>query len=484
VSSIARARRALSSRDFRLLLASRLVSQLADGLFQAVLVTVLVFLAPEEQDTAAGLAKATFILVVPFSLVGPIAGVLIDRWSRRRILSFTPLVRGAAALAIIPLTGESWVLYGFALVVTSLNRFFLATASASLPRVVEEENLLVANSMAAVGGTTITLGGFLLGTQLADPAGAGTRTDALLVAMAVLYAIAAFSASRIRTPLRADRTGVRALASIAGHVRDLAAGLRRLRATPPALASIVTLSLDQVLVGTVTALSLVVFKDRFQEGVASYGRIVGAGGVGILAGIATVGWFEPRMEKPRIIRLGFLVAGAVCLAAAPAITGPTLLAVSFTLGLTFAYRKIPADTIVQEAVPDRYRGRVFAVYDLTYGLARPVGVALAIPLIPNLSTGALIAVIGAVYLALGPLVPWWVGRPRRVGVRFHAGGRADEVPRALVVGGEEEPVELESSALVEVDGERRRRLRLRAEDGNVIEVWAPEGSENWIVSRW
>ncbi|MEX2458218.1 MAG: MFS transporter [Actinomycetota bacterium] len=480
MSSIARARRALSSRDFRLLLASRLVSQLGDGLFQAVLVTVLVFLAPEEQDTAAGLAKATFILVVPFSLVGPLAGVLIDRWSRRRILTFTPLVRAAAALAIIPLAGESWVLYGFALVVTSLNRFFLATASASLPRVVAEENLLVANSMAAVGGTTITLGGFLLGTQIADPVG----TDALLGAMGVLYSIAAFSGSRIRTPLRAERTAARALASIAGHVRDLAAGLRRLRATPPALASIVTLSLDQVLVGAVTALSLVVFKDRFQEGVASYGRIVGAGGVGILAGIATVGWFEPRMAKPRIMRLGFLLAGAVCVAAAPAITGPTLLVVSFTLGLTFAYRKIPADTIVQASVPDRYRGRVFAVYDLMYGLARPVGVALSIPLIPNLTTGALIAVIGAVYLALGPLVPWWVARPRRVGVRFYAGGKADEVPRALVVAGEEEPVELESSAFEEVDGERRRRLRLRAEDGNLIEVWAPEGSENWIVSRW
>lgn len=482
MSSIARARRALSTRDFRLLLASRLVSQLGDGLFQAVLVTVLVFLAPEEQDTAAGLAKATFILVVPFSLVGPIAGVLIDRWSRRRILTFTPLVRAAAALAIIPLAGESWVLYGFALVVTSLNRFFLATASASLPRVVMEEDLLVANSMAAVGGTTITLGGFLLGTQVADPDVIGH--EPLLIAMGVLYAVASLSASRIRTPLRADGAPARALASIAGHVRDLAAGLRRLRATPPALASIVTLSLDQVLVGTVTALSLVVFKDRFQEGVASYGRIVGAGGVGILAGIATVGWFEPRMAKAKIVRLGFLLAGAVCLAAAPVITGPVLLAVSFTLGLTFAYRKIPADTIVQESVPDRYRGRVFAVYDLTYGLARPVGVALSIPLIPNLSTGALIAVIGAVYVALGPLVPWWVARPRRVEVRFHAGGRADEVPRALVVGGEEEPVELESSALVEVDGERRRRLRLRAEDGNLIEVWAPEGSENWIVSRW
>ncbi|MCA1726359.1 MAG: MFS transporter, partial [Actinobacteria bacterium] len=445
-----------------------------------ILVQLIVFLAPENQDTAAGLARATLILVVPFSIVGPFAGVLIDRWSRRRILTITPLVRAAAALALLPLAGESPLLYAFALVVTSLNRFFLATASASLPSVVREEELLVANSMAAVGGTTVTFAGFGIGTQLADTVGTGT----LLVAMAVLYGMASVLSSRIRTPLRPRRSDEHPLADVSVDLKDVVAGVRRLRATPPALASIVSLSLDQALIGLVTAMSLVVFRDEFNQGVASYGRIVGAGGVGILVGILTVGSLEARLSKPRIVAFGFLLAGVVTLTVSPFVSGPSLLLMSFVLGLTFAYRKIPADTIVQESVPDRFRGRVFSAYDLLYGMARPLGVALAIPLIPNLSTGALIALIGAAYLLWTPVLPRWVRRPVSVGVRFYAGGKADEVPRALVVAGEEEPVELVRSVLEEAGGQRRRRLELRAQDGNRIDVWSREGSETWFVSRW
>jgi MFS family permease len=482
---IDRAKRALSSADFRFLLTGRLLSQFADGLFQAVLVSVIVFLAPDEQSTTASLAKATAILVVPYSLVGPFAGVFIDRWSRRGILRTTPLIRGAAALAILPLAGgESLLLYAFALVVTSLNRFYLATASASLPSLVEEDDLLVANSMAAVGGTVTTFLGFGVGTQFADLLG----ERPLLISMAVLYGLASLMASRIKTPLRAKGLREAGKLDLVTHARDLAAGLRRLRATPPALASIVSLALDQIMVGIVTALSLVVFRDLFDQGVASYGRIVGAGGVGILVGIVTVGVLESRMPKPRIVAVGFAVAGIVCLAMAPFVTGFTMLVVSFTLGLTFAYRKIPADTIVQESVPDRYRGRVFAAYDFCYGLARPVGVALAIPLIPEAatraSTGWLVALVGLVYLLWTPVLPIWIRRPRQVTMRFYAGGRAEEVPRAIVVAGEEEPVEVEQSVLEEVDGERRRRYRLRAEDGNLLEVWAPEGAETWTVDRW
>ncbi len=149
-----RARRALGSRDFRYLLAARLLSQFADGLFQSVLVAVLVFFAPEQQDTALGLAKVFLVLTVPYSLVGPFSGVLIDRWSRRSILSVTPLVRAGAVALAVALPREGPALYAVALVTISLNRFYLSTAGASLPSLVEERDLLVANSMATVGAPT------------------------------------------------------------------------------------------------------------------------------------------------------------------------------------------------------------------------------------------------------------------------------------------------------------------------------------------
>ena len=86
---LSRARRAVRSGDFRALLAARLVSTVGDGLFQAALVASIVF-APQGQSTVAGFAIATLVVVLPFSIVGPFAGVLIDRWPRRRILLLAP----------------------------------------------------------------------------------------------------------------------------------------------------------------------------------------------------------------------------------------------------------------------------------------------------------------------------------------------------------------------------------------------------------
>lgn len=478
---MARARAALRSDDFRWLLAARLTSQFADGLFQAFLIARLVFLNPEKSSTAIGVAKAYAILVVPFSLVGPLSGVFIDRWSRRRILALTPLVRAAAVFALVPFSGTGWPLYASALVVVSLNRFFLATASAVMPGLVPEPYLLVGNSMSSVGGTVTTFVGIVAGTKLAGPLGEA----GLLALTGAIYPCSALLATRIRRPLRPVRPDASILEHASRAVAELRSGARRLVATPAALGSIVSVSLDQFLIGFVTVLSVVVFKERFRETVASYGNLLAAGGAGVLAGTLTVGWFESRTSKVGIVTVAFAAAGLVSLGVAPAIAGLTILVLSFVLGLTFAWRKIPVDTIVQEAVPDRFRGRVFAVYDLLYSGSRVLAALAAVVLVPHVSTGWLVAGVGLAYLLWTPVLPWWVRRPRWAAIGFHEGSRAEEVPRTLEVAGERVPVEVLRSALEERAGVRLRRYRLRTPDGDVLDVaeapTPPGGSDR---SRW
>ena len=483
-SSAGRARAALRSPDFRLLMTARLVSQFADGLFQAYLVARIVFLDPEGQGTAIGVAKAYAILVIPFSVVGPLAGVLIDRWSRRRILAWTPLLKAAAVLGLLPVTGEGLGLYALALVPISLNRFYLTTASSSIPSVVPSEDLLMANSMSIVGGTVVSFVGIVIGTKLVKPLGLAT----LLVLTTAWYPVSALLATRITTRLRpvtpsAETVPLRHDLSRAG--RELVSGARRLAATPAALGPILAISFDQFLVGLVTVLSLVVFKQRFGQGIGSYGNIIAAGGVGVLAGTISVGWFETRMRKPTIVAVAFAATALVSLAIAPAIVGWTILVESFVLGLTFAWRKIPVDTMVQEAVPDRFRGRIFAVYDLTYASARVVAAALAVPLIPRLSASWFLALVGLSYLLAVPVVPFAAGRSRFVRIRFTEGGKAQETPRAVVQAGEEEPVRLLRSTLEEPveGGPRRRRLVLQTGDGARLEVSAGEGERRWRIDR-
>src|SRR5690606_7937203 len=124
-------------RDFRKLFAVRLVSQCGDGMFQAGLAT-LFFFNPQNLATAAAVAAAFAILLLPFTVVAPFAGPLLDRWRRRQVLLIGNAVRVilTLGLALVMVTqGVNVGIYVLALVTLGVNRFLLAALSAGLPRV-------------------------------------------------------------------------------------------------------------------------------------------------------------------------------------------------------------------------------------------------------------------------------------------------------------------------------------------------------------
>jgi predicted MFS family arabinose efflux permease len=476
--TLARARASLRSPDFRRLFQIRLVSQFSDGLFQASLVASVVF-SPENQNTALGLAKATALVSLPYSVLGPFTGVFIDRWSRRRIMVVAPWLR-AAVVGLVLFDPERLPVPFFAgaLIVLSVNRFFLATAQAVVPRLVPTEDLLVANSMATVGGTVALLLGVFTGGQIADAIG----STPIVVASGIGWLVASALASRIRSDLAphalpGDPEQLRhELRRVVGEFRD---GIGRLVHTPRAVGPIASITLDQIGQGVILTLSLVVFREKFEEGVGSFSWLIGAGGVGVFAGLATVGIFEQRFRKELIVAGAFLAGGLALVAVSFAITGITVLVASFAVGLTFAWKKVPVDTMVQESLPDGYRGRVFAVYDVLYNLARLVAALVAIPLFPRLGDAGTLALVGALFVLWTPILPLWLASVPELRLRFVEDGKAEEWPRAVVWGGVEERVEVERSWLDERDGLRRRRFRLVLDDGTVLDVSRPEPDGAW-----
>ncbi len=143
----------LRFRDFRRLLVVRLLSQLSDGVYQVALATYVVF-SPEKQTSAAKIAATMAVLLLPYSVLGPFVGVLLDRWRRRQVLLYCNLLRAvfAAVTAVLILAHvPDWLFYLSALSVTAVNRFVLAGLSAALPRVVDGERLVIANSLSPDG---------------------------------------------------------------------------------------------------------------------------------------------------------------------------------------------------------------------------------------------------------------------------------------------------------------------------------------------
>jgi len=210
---------------------------------------------------------------------------------------------------------------------------------------------------------------------------------------------------------------------------------------------------------------------------------VAAGGLGVGVGLLTVAPLEARLQRRGIMSLAFAVSGASLLGAAFVLNQVTVLVASFALGLAFPWMKVPADTMTQEAIPDAYRGRVFAIYDMATNMARVIAALIAIGLLRELSVTTVVAGSGVLALLWVPVISRWLRRASSLTVRMYAGSRADEVPRAVEINGVEEPVEVERSWREERSGLRLQCFRLRFPDGSRIEVSRAEDQDQWRLDR-
>ncbi len=399
----------LRLKGFRRLLAVRLLSQGADGVYQVALATYVVF-SPEKQTSPAAIASAMAVLLLPYSLVGPFAGALLDRWRRRQVFLYGNLLRAALASVTAVLMIASvpdWLFYVSALCVTAVNRFVLAGLSAALPRVVDAERLVIANSLSPTAGTlAATAGGglaFVVRLVVAD-------SDAAVVLLgAALYLCGALASLCIAVELLGpDRTQAPRLASaLAVTARDLVAGVRHLAAPArrEAAWSLAGMTLMRFCYGALLVMLLMLCRYSLtsdtDEGLALLGLALGVSGAGFFAAAVLTPWAAGRLGPGRWM--------AVCAGAAtvlvpalglPFATGPLLVA-AFVLGLTTQGAKIATDTVVQSSVDDAFRGRIFSVYDVLFNVAfvGAAGVA-ALMLPPDGRSVALIVTVAVVYGAV------------------------------------------------------------------------------------
>ena len=422
----------LGNRDFRVLLAARLASQLGEGAFLAVVLDTVVFL-PESQSSLRGFALATVLTLLPFSLLEPFAGVFVDRWPRRPILVTLPLVRAGAALLMIPGLAAVAV-YAGTLVVFSANRLFQATSSAVIPRVLgaadepeperapldgdesgpqprpsDDSLLFSANLIAAVAGTVALFGGLLAGGVLAGESGTPVAIALTWVAWAASSVLSARLSSAL--PPRKPATGALRgrLAAVAG---DLADGFRRIAGTPAALAPILTVAAGQFLQMLTVAATLVVITESLGAGLVTFSGFVAVGGVGVFVGFLTAGPMRARLTNELLIGVAFVLSGLALLPAVVALGAVTLTIGAVFLGASYGWTRVPADTLAQRALPDRYRGRVFTAIDLGFNTARVLGALAAVIVVPLLGPQTTFAVVAVLFLLWAPVAPLWLARGR------------------------------------------------------------------------
>jgi MFS family permease len=366
--SAARAVRSLlAERDFRILLGAQFLAQAGDGFAQAIVADRLI-LDPLQAGTPQRILVLFAVTLVPYSVLAPFLGVFVDRWPRRTLLWATNAARGAALIALaIPAATPDSSLFIAVVVLLGLGRLFLVTKGASLPFVVHERDLLRANALSGGGGMISALLGGVAGLVAL---GFMDIRAALLVAVG-LYGLASFVARLLSDPMAHVRS-----APIGGEVKrilgELTDGVKQIWKRAQVRLPILAVFVVRTSATLVTVATILVIKDEFSD--PGRRRLIGAlalgaAGAGAFLGAAIAPALGRRLLKPGLVVAGFFASGLGIVVLGGIDSLPALFALTFTGGLGTFTAKIAVDAQVQESLPDIYRGRAFAIYDILYNLA-------------------------------------------------------------------------------------------------------------------
>ena len=377
------------------LLGVRWSGQATDGLFQSALASFVLF-SPERQADALSAALAFAVVLLPYSIVGPFVGTILDRVSRQRALLFSNLARAANLLVVawLVFAGQTGVeLTIFVLIAFGINRLILAGLSAGLPLVIESKSLISANALAVTGGSVLVVLGGGLGVairNLFDHLAVADHADAIMV----LFAAGGYLSAALFT-LRVGKKEIGPLphevkeASFKEGINEMREGFDFLRTHQDAIRGILATAVQRGGITALTLTALLLERNTFnspsnpEAGLAGFGIVLTIAGVGITLGALTAPYGVARFGRHRWIKWSLLVGAGGPIFLVISQTEIALALTGFFVALCGQNVKVTNDALVQSKIDDYYRGRVFAVYDVLVNGAIVSGGLIAALLLPT-----------------------------------------------------------------------------------------------------
>ncbi len=363
----------LWNRHFALLWQGQVVSLLGA---QAYLIASVLWLKhATESATAVGLLST--LSLIPAILLGPLGGVFADRWSRKRIIVGTDLLRGASALALAAFMVSELgdrdlrvlAVFATSVSIATLGAFFTPAVTAAVPDLVPARRLTGANSWIESTRQAATFVGFGVGGVLFQLLGA----PLLFAANGFCYLLSGLSESFIRFPERAARALERSLLTELregfGYVWGTA-GLRRL---------VVTFAAFQFVVwGPVIVLMPFYVEDTLSLAPRWFGFLVSGFGAGSMAGYVIAGALQLRPEQRSMLYLLSVALEALGFTALGLTRSPyAALALVASIGMLQGFHNILFLTLMQRTTPPELRGRVVGFVFTIVASVQPISMGLA-----------------------------------------------------------------------------------------------------------
>ena len=403
------------------LFALRWTGQLSDGIFQSGLASFILF-SPERQPNAFSAAIAFAVVLLPYSLIGPFVGTILDRISRQRILLVANISRAiivAIAASSIAAGATGITLTVLVLIAFGINRLILAGLSASLPLLTSRESLVTINATAVTGGTIFVVlgGGIGIGLRgILSDTGANHADSIVIVVASSLFLLAGLLALRLKKEQLGPQPHEINSPSFSQGIIEMRDGFRRLREEGDPLLGIVATGVQRGGLTALTMMALLLQRNTFNpsddpdaglQGFA-FSAVIAGIGIGVGALIAPFG--VARFGRHRWIRWMLMASAIAPIFLTLDQSEAILLFTGFLVSACGQGVKVTNDALMQSRIIDAFRGRVCAVYDVIVNFAIVSGAILAALLLPPSGESSLVPfLIAATYL----LVATFLLRARR-----------------------------------------------------------------------
>jgi len=337
-------KRVLSNRNFLKLWIGQVVSNIGDEVAFMGLAALLVF---KWEGTATDVSLFFIFASLPVLIFGPIAGVFVDRWKRKNTMIWADILRAGIAFGFIFST-ELWHLLVLIFLLSTISRFFYPARNAIIPNIVKEEKLVEANSLSQMTYMLAIVIGPGMGAALV--AIFGYTTTFIFDASSYL-----FSALMIYLIHYREKIGVRTKKAWG----EMIEGLRYMAKNKVVKLIVIIFGLIMLIIGGLNVIYTLYIRDVLHMDVVGLGIIETSFGIGAVVGSVSVGLVAGKMKNVHIISLGIIFIGLLISLMAVL---PFFFAVIFIvlgIGAMNSFLSSPTNAILQKAVKDEYRGKIF-----------------------------------------------------------------------------------------------------------------------------
>ncbi|MBI3990905.1 MAG: MFS transporter [Candidatus Omnitrophica bacterium] len=390
----------LRNKNFFLLWIGQIISQFGDRLNQIALISLVFDKTP---GSTMQLAKVLFFTVIPVFIIGPVAGVYVDRWNRKVTMIFADIMRGLLVI-LLPLSlkymPDAFLpVYIIIFLIYSITRFFLPSRLAILPDLVDNKDLIAANSLMATTRLISTMVGLALAGMIVRKIGysGGFYLDAAsFIGSAILLCFK--SGIKFKKPDFLKR------GSFSSELKE---GFISLWMNPAGrLATIVTFILMGA-IGAVFVVIVVFLQEAFHisQVVQQIGWLATILGIGLFLGILAFGEYGHKFSRKGIIFFSFISSGIIVVLFAFSVdrTGSfwTAAIISALLGFSAAPLVVLPNTLINEAIPAESGGKVFSSLDVVIHLPFLICMLITAKLAEEMPKMWILAAVGAILALLG-----------------------------------------------------------------------------------